>query len=31
MMVITYNLLDLPELAENSRRVLLLNYPDYKI
>ena len=31
MMVITYNLLELPELAENSRRVLLLNYPDYKI
>jgi outer membrane protein assembly factor BamD len=31
MMVISYKLLDLPELAENSRRVLLLNYPDYKI
>ncbi len=31
MMVITYKLLDLPELAENSRRVLLLNYPDHKI
>ena len=31
MMMITYNLLDLPELAENSRRVLLLNYPDHKI
>lgn len=31
LMMITYNLLDLPSLAENSRRVLLLNYPDYKI
>jgi len=31
MMMISYNLLDLPELSENSRRVLLLNYPDYKI
>ena len=30
MMQIAYNLLDLPELAENSRRVLLLNYPNYK-
>lgn len=31
MMVIAYNLLDLPELSENSRRVLLLNYPEHKI
>ena len=31
MMMISYNLLDLPELAEHSRRVLLLNYPEYKI
>jgi len=31
MMVISYDLLDLPELSENSRRVLLLNFPDYKI
>ncbi|MDQ7050580.1 MAG: outer membrane protein assembly factor BamD [Enterobacterales bacterium] len=31
MMVITYKLLDLPDLAENSRRILLLNYPDFKI
>ena len=31
MMMISYNLLDLPQLAENSRRVLLLNYPEYKI
>jgi len=31
MMMISYNLLDLPELAENSRKVLLLNYPEYKI
>ncbi|MFT6734449.1 MAG: outer membrane protein assembly factor BamD [Polaribacter sp.] len=30
MMQIAYNLLDLTDLAENSRRVLLLNYPDYK-
>lgn len=30
MMVTAYNLLELPELAENSRRVLLLNYPDFK-
>ncbi len=30
MMVITYNLLDLPELSENSRRVLLLNFPDHQ-
>ncbi len=30
MMVITYNLLELPDLAENSRRVLLLNYPEHK-
>jgi outer membrane protein assembly factor BamD len=31
MMVTSYNLLDLPELAENSRKVLLLNYPDFEI
>jgi len=30
MMVTAYNLLDLPDLAENSRRVLLLNYPNHK-
>ncbi|MCF6194065.1 MAG: outer membrane protein assembly factor BamD [Kangiellaceae bacterium] len=31
IMMISYNLLDLPQLAENSRKVLLLNYPEYKI
>jgi len=31
LMMITYGLLDLPSLAENSRKILLLNYPDYKI
>ena len=31
VMITSYKLLDLPELAENSRRVLLLNYPDYNI
>lgn len=31
LMITSYKLLELPELAENSRRVLLLNYPDYKI
>lgn len=31
MMIVSYNLLDLPELAENSRKVLLLNYPNYEI
>ncbi len=31
MMMISYKLLELPELEENSRRVLLLNYPDHKI
>lgn len=30
MMVVAYDLLQLPELSENSRRVLLLNYPDFK-
>ncbi len=30
LMVIAYNLLDLSELAENSRKVLLLNYPGFK-
>jgi len=30
MMVTAYNLLELPELSENSRRVLLLNYPGFK-
>lgn len=30
MMVVTYDLLQLPELSENARRVLLLNYPDFK-
>lgn len=31
MLVKTYNLLELPEIAEQYRRVLLLNYPDYEI
>lgn len=31
LMITSYKLLDLDELAENSRRVLLLNYPDYQI
>ncbi len=31
MMVTSYNLLDLPELAENSRKVLKLNYPDFEL
>ena len=30
MMVTAYNLLELPDLAENSRRVLLLNYPNFE-
>jgi len=30
MMVVVYDLLDLPELAEHSRQVLLLNYPNFK-
>ncbi|WP_444998287.1 outer membrane protein assembly factor BamD [Aliikangiella sp. IMCC44359] len=29
MLVVAYDLLELPELAENSRRVLLLNFPDF--
>jgi outer membrane protein assembly factor BamD len=29
MMVVAYDLLQLPELSENSRRVLLLNYPNF--
>ena len=29
MMVVAYDLLELPEMAENSRRVLLLNYPNF--
>lgn len=30
MMVTVYDLLELPELSENSRKVLLLNYPNFK-
>jgi outer membrane protein assembly factor BamD len=30
MMVVAYNLLELSELSEHSRRVLLLNYPEFK-
>ncbi|MET1254277.1 outer membrane protein assembly factor BamD [Aliikangiella maris] len=30
MMEIAYNLLELPDLAENARQVLLLNYPGFK-
>lgn len=30
LMVVAYDLLELPEMAENSRRVLLLNYPNFK-
>ncbi len=30
MIVVTYDLLGLPDLAERSRRVLLLNYPNFK-
>ena len=30
MLVVAYELLELPELSENSRRVLLLNHPDFK-
>ncbi|MGX5174294.1 outer membrane protein assembly factor BamD [Aliikangiella sp. IMCC44653] len=31
MMVVAYELLELPEMAENARKVLLLNYPDFKL
>ncbi|WP_196137717.1 outer membrane protein assembly factor BamD [Aliikangiella sp. G2MR2-5] len=31
LMVTAYELLNLPELKENARRVLLLNYPDFDI
>jgi len=30
MMVVAYDLLKLPELSEHARRVLLLNYPNFK-
>lgn len=30
MMVVAYELLDLTEMSEHSRQVLLLNYPDFK-
>lgn len=30
MMVVAYDLLELPDLSENARRVLLLNYPEFK-
>ncbi len=30
LMISAYDLLDLPELAEESRRVLKLNFPDYR-
>ncbi|MCW8876626.1 MAG: outer membrane protein assembly factor BamD [Kangiellaceae bacterium] len=29
MMVVAYDLLELPDLSENARKVLLLNYPDF--
>ena len=31
MMVVAYELLELPELSENARKVLLLNYPDFEV
>lgn len=31
LMVVAYDLLELPELSENARKVLLLNYPDFEV
>lgn len=31
MMVVAYELLELPELSESARKVLLLNYPDFEV
>ena len=30
MMVVAYDLLELPDLSNNARKVLLLNYPDFR-